>query len=725
LRPQSDDGASLVLTMIFVMGVGLVVGGLLTYSQAGIASAKATQSRQLLASDASGAMDTAINSLRNSNYSDGAAQCDPYIPSTVVGASGQVVRLVCKPKAGTGLPAGSVPINSLNHPGSAVLTLATGTEAGLAKSSNGDLRIKGKVYVNSDITVGGSNCTLAQLNTVPLPNCSAIDGRQAAVVAKGVCASGVFGAPLTCSAAGSPSEGQDPGTAGLPNAVGYAPPPSAPTDLVPQTVKPCGTNPSVELDAGYYDDAAALTALTGTCNKPLHFNPGVYFFDFRNEEMAAIPSASRPVPSGTNLWTIDNSSSNFYLVGGTKKDWASGAPTNFPGSCVSPLTTSTPFTLDQGVQFVFGGSSRVDIVHGRVELCGQYSDAHPSLVLYGAKTGATTLVSPLASTATLVSSPIGTDKIFGSPDAARVLDASASTANNTRSASSTTTSSLRLTGMDAASKIPAGSILVSAELRVTHKESANRSGDAIRVSVLPNPSRLSLPPTPSTGTVPLHVSATYQTDPAAMSSSLTNALMKEVWKYGLSDLRIDYSVDAAKSSAGNTSFVSDVDSVQLWLSWKPPSLRGETTPINGSNCVGAVAPATTCALVKTANNGTYFYLQGTTYAPSAMFDIQLTNVSGQVFKSGIIARALAISVTPSASFTGPIIEIPDETVGGSVGVGAYLTAYICPDSVACPAAPPSAGWRRVGRSEISLESGFPVPETGARSVTVSNWHLLE
>ena len=732
-RLREDVGASLVLTMVFIMGVGIVVVALLGYAQAGITSAKATQDRHLLASDASGAMDVAINALRNSTYADSAVACPANVNGVdIPGADGQLVRVLCQPKAGTGVSAGIVPITLANRPGSAVLTLGTSaSEAGLAKGSNGILRIKGRVYINSNIAVGGTAC--------PGVNCSEINVDQAPVVAKSGCTAGrvVSTVSVNCAGTGNPPEGKDPNLltnadipvdaatfnpGGAVIAAGYNQPPSGVAQMAHQIVPAsCPAGLSVEFDPGYYDDAAALTNLSNTCSKPLHFMPGTYFFDFRNEEVGAIAAGSRPIPSGTNVWTINNANSNFYVVGGTAKDWVGGTPSNFPGSCVSPLTTTLN---NEGVQFIFGGSSRIDVQAGRIELCGQYSTDRPALVVYGAKAGATTLVAPLGSleTTAISPTPATSDVPFISPGQALVRDAAPATVTISRPSTNTlVTASASLTGMDLASQIPAGSILVSAELRVTHKESTSRPQDQISVSLLPNPTRSGPPPTASTSSVPVNSAGAYTTSVV----DLTTTLMKEVWRYGLADLRVDYVVSAGRSNGSNTSFVADLDAAQLWVSWKPPSLRGQTTAINGANCVGAVPPATSCPLLRTNGAQTKLYLQGTTYAPRATFNINLTNVSGQVFKSGIVARSLSVSVTPSAGFVGPVIEIPDET-GSGVDLEVFLAAYVCRDSaVGCASTPPGAEWRQVGRSTLSLFSADPVPSGGGRKVTVDSWHLLE
>lgn len=706
---RRDEGASLVLVMVFVMVTGLVVGSLLTFAGTGISSAAQTRDRHVLASDAAGAMDVAINALRQSSYADPAQSCP--VDGMVVDGSAGDVTIDCSPEPGSGVSAGVVPITSLNRPGSAVLTLGT-SGTGLEKASNGVLRIKGRVVVNTNIDVPSAN--------------SLVEVDQAPVLARTGCTPGKVTSTVSvdCAMTGTPPESKDPATltdADMPGgsaiAAGYAQPPSGPADLVHRIVPTsCPAGAVVQMQPGYYDDAVALTAMTNSCAKPVHFTPGVYYFDFRNEEMGALPAAARPMSSGTNRWSINNSNAAFYLVGGTPQAWSATGPTTFPGSCVTPLTT----TLDnRGVQFVFGGSSRMEVLAGKVELCGQYSVDRPALVVYGARAGATVTVPARTLPATTATSPVAAPEVpFTAPDRARVRDGSLATAAVVRSATAVTSTTLRLGGLAVADRVPAGSVLLSAELRVTHRETTVRSQDALSVSVTPNPARSGTPaPVVATAAPPVNGTALLRTDTVPLMNA---ALAQEVWRYGLQDLRIDYGVQVARTGNGMTALGAELDALELVLSWRPPSLRGQTQAVNGSNCVGGVDG--TCPLIFTDGAQTQLYLQGTTYTPLAALDVRLTNVSGQVFKSGVVARSLAISVTPSAGFTGPVIEIPDET-GAGVEMDVYLTAYVC--RTTCGAPPPSAGWRRVGRSSVSLESAYPVPSTGQRGVTVTSWHLLE
>jgi hypothetical protein len=120
----------------------------------------------------------------------------------------------------------------------------------------------------------------------------------------------------------------------------------------------------VTFTPGLYTSASALSACDRS-NITMWFTPGTYYFSF--------PSTT----ASSAVWQMDNAT----LVGGTPtQSLATQVPT-MPGSCVSPLATTTP---DTGVQFVFGGESRV-VLGGKahIELCGSYSISTPPVVVTG------------------------------------------------------------------------------------------------------------------------------------------------------------------------------------------------------------------------------------------------------------------------------------------------------------------------------------------------------
>jgi hypothetical protein len=112
------------------------------------------------------------------------------------------------------------------------------------------------------------------------------------------------------------------------------------------------------------------------------------------------------------------------------------------------------------------------------------------------------------------------------------------------------------------------------------------------------------------------------------------------------------------------------------------------------------------------------YIQGTTYLPKAWASITLNNRTGQVFRFGVIARKLSVTVTGSADLSGPVIEVPDVVFAGPARTVLYLQVFVCPGTTPC-----STG----GTPQLKVKagmgdpSGTPVP--GRREVTVYNWSV--
>ena len=146
------------------------------------------------------------------------------------------------------------------------------------------------------------------------------------------------------------------------------------------------TSGVAEFEPGYYDNAATLTTATNLCSTAW-FKPGTYYFDFHNDGCANVCPTTL-FPTSGNTWSIYGGN----VVGGTPIDangnTLSRPSTNppYPGSCRSPITDTNAV----GVQFVFGGSSRLYIdQNSHVEICGSYHANRPPIELYGLKTGST------------------------------------------------------------------------------------------------------------------------------------------------------------------------------------------------------------------------------------------------------------------------------------------------------------------------------------------------
>jgi hypothetical protein len=259
------------------------------------------------------------------------------------------------------------------------------------------------------------------------------------------------------------------------------------------------------------------------------------------------------------------------------------------------------------------------------------------------------------------------------------------------------------------SAIAPRAVLQQATVTVRHGEQGANSGTRLTLLLKANRAgapTISKPLTVSVGTPSL----TYRTE----TVDITDAIKGEVYAYGLANpgAPIIASVVLDTDNVSGQSVSEQVDHLKLNLSWRPISVRAQ------SGCVSAVAG---CPMLHTDIHTDELYLQGTAYTPKAWLDIRLVGVTGQVFRSGLVARAATLNVSPSNGYEGPLIELPDNTLT-PMPLRVYLTAWSCPST--CPSPPSTAnGWRRDGRTLVQYNDGNFVPVPGDRGVEVQSWKL--
>jgi hypothetical protein len=723
-----DEGASLILALIFITTVSLIVGGLLSYSSVGLNSAKVTETAGGSTTDVGSALQTATNDVRNSTYFN-----SPASPDTCLGANnrttytptpgGPPITVTCAPDSTSGGAAGLVPVRDSNKPGQAVLTLATGSEVGLEKTGNRPLKIKGKVYSTTTIAATGST---ACSNTWPPPssstNCNGVfvqgpdsDPSNVTVTAESSC-TGTIVTPGSKRCPYSPPVGaderKDPADINATFAAAYAMPIA---DMTPQTLPTCTASP-VTFSPGYYDDAVGLSQLmggAGSCGgKTFWFQPGIYYFDFHNSQMPT--SGSPVVPNGPDVWTFNDSAG--VLVGGLRQGWTTSASNlNMPGSCVSPLTS---VAANIGVQFVFGGDSQLNMSKGSMEICGTWAPFHPSLVLYGAKTDASTATQgPISlSPGSLVST---SNPSFGQLNATNLGSNSDSNAGpNVTGMAKNKTATLQVnafTGLSSA--IAPRAVLDQATVTVRHGELGANAGTTLTLTLTPK----------RAGATPivkvLHVttgtsSLAYQNEPF----DITSDLRTELYAYGIANSGVPFTATVVVTTdATNGQNVSEqVDYLNLSLTWRSIVFRAQS---------GCVTLPGGCAVVQSDIHTDELYFQGTAYVPKARLDIRLVGVTGQVFRAGLIARSVSLNVSPSNGYEGPLIELPDNTLAPAA-LRVYLTAWGLPPPClaagTCPAsATPSTanGWTLLGRTLVEYTDLNFVPVAGQRGVAVKSWRV--
>ena len=353
---QSDDsGATLLMALIFITVVALVMGTILTFVDTSLRTTVAVRDAAARAAAADAAAQVAINALRKGTYQGvtgqscfGSSNSMPlnnfYVPASGGGYSASVACTLddANSTVGTG-----VPITTGNKPVNSILSLSRDShEAGIylhTYISNDVIQVHGNTFSNTNIDVD------------KIVSDSGVKARTGC--------SGTIVAPSKVCNLGNATDtdGNDPGYSQLSGST------------VVQNVPDCNVFSPQKLytfTPGLYTDLDGLNALTNLfCNGIYFFQPGVYYFDF------------------TGSWDIDSGT----IIGGTKSSSVvSGHTPTVPGSCRSPIPPDplpaggwTSPGVGAGVQFIFGGESRITLNNARMELCGSYSASSPPIAIYG------------------------------------------------------------------------------------------------------------------------------------------------------------------------------------------------------------------------------------------------------------------------------------------------------------------------------------------------------
>ncbi|MFD7156089.1 hypothetical protein ACFV9C_15890 [Kribbella sp. NPDC059898] len=683
---QDDGGAALVLVLVVITVLALGLSALLSLSDTSIRTTVGLRSQASATYGSDGATQAAVNAIRNSTF-DGSAgtHCFGQPDDTLhldhfYGADSAAVKCLPDPAR---VPIHCTSLSVCNRPSNAILTLGTAAgEDGLhidQPNSGSTFRVHGRIFSNSTI-----NVTSGVLST------------NTRVYARGACAGTIQSTPppATCNYTGSDPDGPDPGYQPASGIAG-----------VPYRALPtCNTpNSVVTFLPGYYDDAKGLSDMMAGNSSCKHstwwFKPGPYYFDFHNTGQNANPLLSS---TGGNVWTVNDG----YLVAGTSTD-ASGTPPvapTIPGACRNPIDPSNVQDPVPGVQFIFGGDSQFVVKAAAAEICGSYSRDTVPVAVYGLSTGSETTTALTGANALRATGATPGD--FSNANASTLADAGhgfATWTATTRNARGVVTAS----GFAPASPIPAGSVLQSATVKVTHRHTDPTSTDDLSVSVATGagPSLV--------GAVTGHPGQTpagaFVTDSVPIDTARTGTLAAAIHAGTFTGASI--AVTAGLTTKPDT---DDIDAIQLELTYVAPAFRAPTGCVVAGPYTGGGSGR--CAVVSTVNtSGNKFYVQGTTYVPKGVVDITLNNAIEQVFRFGLIARSAWIKLTGSFTFTGAVIEVPDDTPGSLFSV--YLTTYVCPAAATC-----DTGGTPVLRSRVAFGDSDPAaPVAGQRQVSVLSW----
>ncbi|MFJ3642888.1 hypothetical protein ACIPRD_24425 [Streptomyces sp. NPDC090108] len=516
-RPRDDEqGATLILALVFVVVFSLVTVSVLAFAGTGLKAASVYVDQGKRAYSADGATQLAI-----SNFSQG----NPCADYTAPPINGRQMIVHCDP-----LNASSVTTRA-TQPQDALRSLGKAAKDGIDVSTHG-LRVQGSVFSHSDITTG------AGASMVVSGDVSAVGDCSGAVTQSRL-------PPTQPPYAHDCADDTPPAPAD--EVVGADPDYTPPATAVPvrQTVPPCPETGSwlVRLKPGYYDDARALTRLTGgDCHDAVVWlQPGFYYFDFT-------------FTGGTALWTVDDPTVS--VVGGTRAGWDPGAPARpavpDPGGCDR--------TRPEGVEVMMGGGSRLQVDRGHVELCAPVAPDAQQVAVYG--------VQPPKPSHALKPTVVVTNTGFTDPGHALTSGERPTLpgcARPTGTAGCTSDAVLDPTGRRAASirfagftpQVPPGSVVTGATLRVRHEDDGDLTAPgAVTVTAAVGED------TCRTGDLPRHTA--LATDPPV---DLLGAC-------GLSDparitgLTVTY---AATLDTGGTTATEHLDGIWLEVAYRTPT----------------------------------------------------------------------------------------------------------------------------------------------------------
>ncbi|MFE3764577.1 hypothetical protein ACFXPI_22805 [Streptomyces sp. NPDC059104] len=429
-RPRDDEqGATLVLALAFVVVFSLVAVSLLSFAGTALKAAGAYVDQGKRDYSADGATQLAIK-----NFSQG----NPCADYTAPPINGRQMIVHCDPLNA------SPTTTRATQPQNALLGLGQAAKDGVNVSTPG-LRVQGSVFSHADITAGAGASMVVSGDVSAVGDCSGAVSQTRLSPAQ---------TPYAHDCANdSPSAPADAAVGADPD---YAPPATAVP--VRRTVPACPGPGSwlVRLQPGYYDDARALTRLTGgDCpGVVVWLLPGVYSFDFT-------------FTGGAAVWTVNDPTVS--VVGGTQAGWDPGAATRpavpAPGGCDR--------TRPEGVEVMMGGGSRLQVDRGHVELCAPVTPDAQQVAVYG--------VQPPRPSHTLKPTAVVTNTGFTDPGhsltagerptlpgCSQPTGTAGCTADAVLDPAKRRSASMRLAGFTP--RVPPGSVITGATLHVRHED---------------------------------------------------------------------------------------------------------------------------------------------------------------------------------------------------------------------------------------------------------------
>jgi hypothetical protein len=448
--------------------------------------------------------------------------------------------------------------------------------------------------------------------------------------------------------------------------------------ITPPNAAACAAVP-VTPRAAVGEDAAPSYDVTSCLNTPSKINGGISL----SYAVSHCTGAAGGCTAASTTARLDGVWFDVTYTTGSRQAWNPANPAsvtatspNVPGACRHDADVN----WTDGVQFVFGGDSRVNLQSGAFELCDKPSTTQQEIVLYGVKAAAPNSVGPNTwrpSVATQTTGP------WTSANSALIVDGTSAQTSYTGSSSGGTTRRLTLSNYATtpASTIPANATITAANLRVAHNESSPSGNRISSRQVTVTPVGLGACAAQNVSSANQGTPATQQFDVLASGCLNTPAKIN-------GGFAAQYSTTYTCSGTCSGTTNSNLDGIELDVTYTTPgssALDGESGCILQAPYYAAAdhSPGAggACALFRIdAVNGqsprtAAFW--GTVYAPNAALDIPVDIMTVPVFNRGVVARMLMLGFNSTNSSNVPISTTP--LLGSSVNRTMTLTgAYTNP-----------------------------------------------
>jgi hypothetical protein len=594
VRQAGDEGSVLVLALVFLMVFGSWLGIVLQFAAAGQRTTVSVRAEATSTYAGGGALDGAINAARSSlsvgTQAVGSTTCFTLPAGSLDNAT--AVTVTCDPRAGSGAPLGG---GSASQPDGSVLALSTDATEGVSVAAASVLPTLGDVLANKRVTVpAGATLT----------------------------SSGSVGG-LTCSTAGTVTPACTVAAAGTATDPAWAAPSTASTPIR-ATLPACAT--TVSLSPGIYRSAAALQTVLNCASAVVWFQPGTYFFDFRD--------------AGTHELTVG---AGDVVVGGAASGWTPGttASTAVPYPTAAAPATSACDVSAAGVDMVFGGDSRVNVTGGRMQLCALVTGAaNQHIVVRGLASASSVASTTTAAAASSASSNAAGAWAWDTPTLGAVVDGTIAHVRipNTNKGPS----KLTLAGLGAAI-VPADATAVSVTVTVT--ETVAGTGNTTLTLI---PGAGATPPTRTLADCPGSANCSAGAFVPGNTDTVSFAGLTAGQVNGMS---FDVTVNNPNSSPVD----AWIDGITVAVAFSVPVPAVSGTAVAQPYVSGSAA---TTPLLKVSGATTVVALHGTVYAPASAVDLGVTSVAWTVADRGVVVRHLASSMTAAAGYAGAMISVP-------------------------------------------------------------------